>query len=314
MIETEKIRPANWQPRRNFPKEGIDELGQSIKGVGLIEPVIVRKKGNIFEIIAGERRYRAMEQGGFDKIPCIVRADGDTDAKITSLVENWHRAAVETSDNEKFIADLYDEGIKIKKWATLQVMGKITGISYQSLSDILIARREANELSVERKDKLTYTDFKETRPLKESPEARKKLLEKRAEKKFTKDELRTVSTKIAILPTKEQQFEEIDRMLKRKKLAREFEEDGFEKDKEIAEGKRHHEVLFKENKYERFVDDLETTLGKAEAYGIANIETLPKIHYDRSIKLLIKHTAYWLSQLKQLGGQEFIDKVLEKIE
>ena len=69
-----------------------------------------------------------------------------------------------------------------------------------------------------------------------------------------------------------------------------------------------------EDKYTRYVDGLESDLGKAECYGIANIETLPKIHYERATKLCINHAAYWLSQLKQIGGQEFIDRVLEKIQ
>ena len=68
-----------------------------------------------------------------------------------------------------------------------------------------------------------------------------------------------------------------------------------------------------EDKYTSFVDRLETTLERAESYGVANISTLPKVHYDRAMKVLIRHTAYWLSQLKQIGGQEFIDRLIEKV-
>ncbi|MBU0496782.1 MAG: hypothetical protein KKC68_01020 [Candidatus Thermoplasmatota archaeon] len=65
------------------------------------------------------------------------------------------------------------------------------------------------------------------------------------------------------------------------------------------------------DKFERFVDELEKHFQDAEGYGIANIETLPKIHYDRAVKLCISHVAYWLNQLKQLGGQELIDELIE---
>ncbi|MCK4796243.1 MAG: ParB/RepB/Spo0J family partition protein, partial [Spirochaetes bacterium] len=72
-LAIDKIIPNPDQPRKNFDEDLLDDLAQSIKNFGLIQPIVVVKKDNLYEIIAGERRYRAAKQIGLDKIPAIIK-------------------------------------------------------------------------------------------------------------------------------------------------------------------------------------------------------------------------------------------------
>lgn len=188
MIPADQIRPAPWQPRDSFPKETIESLSASLGAVGMIQPIVVRKKGETYQIIAGERRWRAWKDE-FGKIPCILREEDDTDAKVTSVIENWQREAVGEAQNEKFLAQLYEEGSKKQKWNSINEMSKRTGIPHGTLNEIITAHKEKKELKVAELSNLSYHDVAVTRQLREEPEIRKELLTRRAEGKLTQDEL-----------------------------------------------------------------------------------------------------------------------------
>ena len=87
------IEPNRYQPRDHFNEEGIAALADSIRVVGVLQPVLVRPlEHNRFELIAGERRWRAARRAGLAVIPAIVRAVGDSQSLEQALVENLHRA------------------------------------------------------------------------------------------------------------------------------------------------------------------------------------------------------------------------------
>lgn len=90
-IDIMHIEPNKDQPRKEFNKDSIDELASSIKQVGIIQPLIVTKKGDFYEIVAGERRYRAARLAGLEKIPVIVREYSELEALQTALIENVQR-------------------------------------------------------------------------------------------------------------------------------------------------------------------------------------------------------------------------------
>ena len=73
-IKVIEIEPNKNQPRRNFPTESIEELAKSIEKYGVIQPIIVTKQEGYYEIVAGERRWRAAKKAGLKEMPCIVRA------------------------------------------------------------------------------------------------------------------------------------------------------------------------------------------------------------------------------------------------
>ncbi len=88
MIDIEKIKPCPYQPRKNFDKESLNDLIQSVKEKGILQPLLVRKKDKQFEIVAGERRYRAALSAGLKQVPVIVKDLSDAEAFEVSLIEN----------------------------------------------------------------------------------------------------------------------------------------------------------------------------------------------------------------------------------
>jgi ParB family chromosome partitioning protein len=91
-IETAAIRPNRYQPREHFDEELLNELTESIREVGILQPVLVRPVGDQFELIAGERRWRAARRLGLARIPALVRDSDDAAALEQALVENVHRS------------------------------------------------------------------------------------------------------------------------------------------------------------------------------------------------------------------------------
>lgn len=90
-IEINRITQSRYQPRLNFKDETQKELISSIKEKGLIQPIIVRATGDGYELIAGERRFRAAKALGMERIPAIIKAVGDEEALELSLIENIQR-------------------------------------------------------------------------------------------------------------------------------------------------------------------------------------------------------------------------------
>ena len=90
-IELKKIQPNRLNPRLEFTKTGLDELSDSIKQVGLLEPIIVRPYGDEYQVVVGERRYRAAHQAGLDKVPVIIREYTDEQVLELNFIENVQR-------------------------------------------------------------------------------------------------------------------------------------------------------------------------------------------------------------------------------
>jgi ParB family chromosome partitioning protein len=92
LISTEAIFPNLYQPRKHFNEEAIEELGQSIKTYGIIQPLSVRRMGeNKYELVAGERRLRAAKKIGLEKVPVIIIDITDKDSAAIALLENLQR-------------------------------------------------------------------------------------------------------------------------------------------------------------------------------------------------------------------------------
>lgn len=90
-LKTGEIKPNKYQPREDFDTKGIEELASSIKEKGLIQPVVVRRIDGGYELIAGERRLRAVKLLGIEKIPAVIKETESTESFILSLVENLQR-------------------------------------------------------------------------------------------------------------------------------------------------------------------------------------------------------------------------------
>lgn len=90
-VQSDRVRPNPFQPREDFDQQSIEELAQSIKEKGVIQPLLVRQKGDYYELIAGERRLRACKSLGINEIPIIVKDVDDKDSLELALIENIQR-------------------------------------------------------------------------------------------------------------------------------------------------------------------------------------------------------------------------------
>ena len=108
-ISINKIVANKDQPRRTFSEESLENLKISIEEHGIIQPIIVRKKGTKFEIIAGERRYRASKMAKKDTIPCIVKDMDDLKVRKIALIENIQREDLSVMEEALAYRDLIEE-------------------------------------------------------------------------------------------------------------------------------------------------------------------------------------------------------------
>jgi ParB family chromosome partitioning protein len=100
-LNLDDIDPNPYQPRQSWDEEQLRELADSIRENGVIQPIIVRRKGSRFEIVAGERRLRAAEMAGMNRIAAMVRVTDDSEMLALALVENIHRADLNPIERAK---------------------------------------------------------------------------------------------------------------------------------------------------------------------------------------------------------------------
>ena len=108
-IALSRVRPNPYQPRREFDPDELADLEASIKASGLLQPITVRRAGDAFEIIAGERRFRAVTNLGWSEVPAIVREFDDQTMLVLALVENLQRADLNAIDEARGYRRLADE-------------------------------------------------------------------------------------------------------------------------------------------------------------------------------------------------------------
>ena len=108
-LELSQVRPNPRQPRKAFEREAIDALAESIKHDGVVQPIIVRDGGDGYEIVAGERRWRAAKLAGLRTIPALVRPVDDRDSLILALAENVAREDLNPVEQARGYAVLSDE-------------------------------------------------------------------------------------------------------------------------------------------------------------------------------------------------------------
>lgn len=131
-IEADKLLPNLYQPRHDFDQEKMNELKESIKAHGIIQPIIVRESTNGYEIVAGERRLRAAKEIGMEKVPVIIKQFNNLKTFEVALVENIQREDLNPVDQAVAFKRLIDE-FKL----THQELAEMTGKSRAFISNIL---------------------------------------------------------------------------------------------------------------------------------------------------------------------------------
>lgn len=105
-LDLDLIEPNSEQPRTRFTEENLEELSQSIRANGIVQPIIVRRKGTRYQIVAGERRWRAAQRAGLQKVPAVVKEVSDSKLLELALVENIQRQELNPIEEAKAYKNL----------------------------------------------------------------------------------------------------------------------------------------------------------------------------------------------------------------
>lgn len=108
-VAVASIRANKYQPREHFDEETLDSLTNSVRELGVLQPLLVRKDGDGYELIAGERRWRAAKRAGLQDVPVIVRDADDTSSLEQALVENLHRQDLNALEEAAAYQQLVDD-------------------------------------------------------------------------------------------------------------------------------------------------------------------------------------------------------------
>lgn len=132
IIKIVDIEPNREQPRKNFDEESLDELARSIKEYGIIQPIIVCAKDDYYQIVAGERRWRAAKKAGLTEIPCLIRTESEQTNREIALIENIQRKNLNVIEKALGLRRLLDDYN-----LTQQALADKLGMSRSALTNIL---------------------------------------------------------------------------------------------------------------------------------------------------------------------------------
>lgn len=122
-IPVVQIRPNPYQPRHHFDEEGLDDLTASIRANGILQPLILRKAGHEYEIVAGERRWRAAQRATLTEVPAIIRGYDDREMLELALIENIQREQLNAIEEARAYQQLIEE-FELTQEAIAEQVGK----------------------------------------------------------------------------------------------------------------------------------------------------------------------------------------------
>ena len=131
-VKVIEIEPNKNQPRKSFKTESIEELAKSIEKYGVIQPIIVTKQDGYYEIVAGERRWRAAKKAGLKEMPCIVRENDSRTNKEIALIENIQREDLNPIDKARGFRQLLDD-----YGMTQQQLADTIGLNRSTVTNVL---------------------------------------------------------------------------------------------------------------------------------------------------------------------------------
>ena len=151
LLKITQVEPNRNQPRKNFEEEALEELAESIKRYGIIQPIIVVKKDDYYEIVAGERRWRASKKAGLTHVPAIVREIDERKNKEIALIENVQREDLNAFEKAVGIKQLMED-----YELTQQEVSEILGKSRSSIANsVRILNLDERVLELVKQGKLT---------------------------------------------------------------------------------------------------------------------------------------------------------------
>ncbi|MBF2735858.1 MAG: ParB/RepB/Spo0J family partition protein [Betaproteobacteria bacterium AqS2] len=131
-VAPKRLRPSPFQPRTRMDPKALDELAQTVAARGVLQPILVRPRGEDYEIIAGERRWRAAQRAGLASVPVVVKECSDRDAMLAALVENIQRQDLSALEQAAAARNLIKE-----LGSSVSDMAAALGMSRPALSNLL---------------------------------------------------------------------------------------------------------------------------------------------------------------------------------
>ncbi|GHF95512.1 putative chromosome 1-partitioning protein ParB [Deinococcus piscis] len=150
LLPTSRVMQAAYQPRQVFEPTALAELAQSIREKGILQPLLVRPRGDAFEIVAGERRWRASQLAGVEELPVIIRDLSDREALEIAIIENLQREDLGPLEEARAYKTLMEHGLNQEGVAQAVGKGRSTvanALRLLSLPDTALQALEAGEIS-----------------------------------------------------------------------------------------------------------------------------------------------------------------------
>ncbi len=203
MIATNEIEPNRDQPRKNFDEDALAELAESIKQFGIIQPLLLKKREHYYEIVAGERRWRAAIMAGLKEVPAIIREYSEQEVMEISLIENLQREDLnpieEAQAFQRLITEFHlkqDEvAERVSKSRTaiansMRLLKLDERVQKMVIEDMISSGHARTLLSIEDKE-LQYNTavriFDEKLSVRETERLVKKLLSEKEQQKFSEE-------------------------------------------------------------------------------------------------------------------------------
>ena len=219
-IELKKIRPSRLNPRLEINIERLNELAASIREVGLLEPIIVRPVDDEYEVVVGERRYRASQQAGLERVPAIVREYSDDIVVQLNLIENVQRQELNAIEKGKICKYLLENCPE--KYPSQAAVAKKIGVSDDAVSlwlrTVEVVPKEAQKYVATStisgqvpEGKIDYATAVRVGRSVEQPEKRVEVIKRLAEKRLPTKERTEIIKKVMKEPEKpvEEVIEEV---------------------------------------------------------------------------------------------------------
>jgi len=209
LCDIHEIHPNPWQPRRLLPDDSLEELAQSIRGKGVLQPLVVRKKNEGYEIIVGERRWRAAQRAGLRKIPVVIKEATDQEVIEMALIENLQREDLNPLEE----AEAYQR-LMVEFDYTQEALAQRIGKERSSVANIMRLLKLPEEVkSALERNEISMGHARTLLALKDEKEQIafcQKILRKGLSVRETEDGVKRILSKETIKPAKKVQTPQIE--------------------------------------------------------------------------------------------------------
>lgn len=302
-IPVSRISPSPFQPRESFQKDLLAELADSMKHADILQPIIVRRQGDGYQIAAGERRWRAAQMAGWEEILAIVREMDDRTMQLYSLIENLHRLDLDSHEKERAVYDLWEKHYKPQDRSRADLASDL-GLDSSTVNHLIASYEDRVKIREEAvKRTATTTDLHVTRGLDET--IREDLLRRKTRGELAQKDLEDIATVAKGAPI-EKQRAITEEMLRETKKARDLVEIAKEEAQEFARGElqRTEIRLGPDQNRLRRIGDLYKDV--RSHFSVANLEMIrndPLRH--QAVEFLRRVRDHCDALLRQLEGRDW---------